>query len=248
MNEKEIHFINDLNMGKRNFFLKEFDKTIDSEGYKRKVFLREFMLALFKAVRVEKVEKHFEVPSFQLSSMDKIKPLRMKIFKPMVVDPIYPKAVKRVPYPSPIPMHQLKPAIKRALAKKILPPLKPKHKNVYMVEGNLYYSAEIVDKSYLDQVKSLLNSPGVKAVYIDGLHKPLLVDYLDYSQLLTEIEFSDGNRLNNMIKKFSKEQGVRFSKEKLAILEKLKDGSFLQANLGDDFIDPKFILKKGKIL
>lgn len=270
MNEEETYFIDDPGFKDRKYLLDKVDSFVDPLNYRKKVFLRDFVLELIRASRPKEARKipNVEirlkpVPKLPQIDLNSIRSVPSEIKEPVMPvkehyeqrrimvpvpkpDKIYP--VKTFPYPKPTPLYQLKPIIKRNLLKKKLPFLKSKSKDVFVEEGKLYYSAKINNKTYLDQVKSIINDPRVSAMYCDGVNKPLYVDYLNYSQILTKIGFSDKNRLNNMIKKFSEENGIRISNDKPVILEKLKNGIIFQASLGSDFIEPRFIIKKGKIL
>lgn len=254
MIEKEPYFIDDPDVKDRNYFLKEFSKTIDSNGYRKKVFLREFLLAIIKS---HKKAKRNIVPKIKfeninplrrdLTNVRKIRPIRFPIpaqFIPPTNEIIRTISVKKLPYPQPKPIYQLKPVIRRSLKRKKLPYLKSKNKDVFLEGGKIYYMVQRRSKDYLDQVKNILSDPAVNAVYVDGVNKPLLVDYAGYSQLSTKIEFSDVKKLNNMVKKFAKENGIKIDDNNPVFLERLKDGSLFQGRLGDDFIEPGFAIKK----
>ena len=116
-----------------------------------------------------------------------------------------------------------------------------------MESGKLFYGGKILE-NYSDQLFELLGDTGVRAIYCDGVNKPLFIDYLGYPHIETKIVFNSRKRLNALIKRFARKNSIRFEKNKPIVLEKLEDGSIFQGNLGDDFIDPMFIIKKGKDL
>ncbi len=129
-----------------------------------------------------------------------------------------------------------------------------KDENVIEQNGKHYYISNVDEKKkgflslskgkdIISKIDNLMKDPDVKAVYCDGVNHEIKVDYKENHKLLTDIIFKNAKELNNAITLFGKRAGKNISSKEPLLNDMMKNGVLIQASLGNEFVNGKFILK-----
>jgi len=121
--------------------------------------------------------------------------------------------------------------------------------------GKKYYIANLDEKKkgifglsksndIISKIDNLMKDPDIKAVYCDGINSEIKVDYKENHKLLTDILFKDTKELNKVIILFGKRAGKNVSTKEPILNDMMKNGVLVQATLGNEFVNGKFILKR----
>lgn len=89
----------------------------------------------------------------------------------------------------------------------------------------------------------LMQDLNVKAIYVDGINKPVIVETSQADKCQTNIVFGDPEELNGLIKKIAKATGNEISESK-PILGTVFQGFKIQAILGIGNATSKLVIKK----
>lgn len=93
------------------------------------------------------------------------------------------------------------------------------------------------------RIDPLIYDDNVKAIYCDGLNKPVTIEFRDIGKVKTNIVFSETKDLNNLLAKLAKATGSELSESK-PILDTVYQGYRIQAVLGIGDASSKLIIKK----
>jgi hypothetical protein len=94
------------------------------------------------------------------------------------------------------------------------------------------------------RIDPLLQDTNVKAIYVDGINKPVIVDFGENEEKIeTNVMFTDPEDLNVLIKKLAKLTGTELNEQK-PIMNTIFQGFRIQATLGIGGTTSKLIIKK----
>lgn len=93
------------------------------------------------------------------------------------------------------------------------------------------------------KLDTFMQDLNVKAIYVDGINKPIVVETSQYQRGQSNLAFNDAEDLNTLIKKLAKATSNEISEEK-PILDTVFQGFKIQAVLGIGNAASKLIIKK----
>ncbi len=91
-------------------------------------------------------------------------------------------------------------------------------------------------------IDEMIMDPDVNAIYCNGPNNPLLVNYGDKGKIATRVQFKTKKEVNDVIKKFAKRGNL--NPDKNPILDFGFDGFRVEATLGNEILNPRFVLRR----
>ncbi|MBU2475300.1 MAG: hypothetical protein KKC38_02185 [Nanoarchaeota archaeon] len=239
----EIKFLVDETLEGREKLLKDINELLEYKPVDQHArFLRDFTHCLIKASGFKPSTDYKQVQPFvgntNVHVIQKSRPLKPLSFKLPKVR-LIPRGSKKV-------------QTMRTVSKKKRAPLNvPKPIQSGMLDdklevknGSYYYNVkEKVKQNEFKEMTALVQDNDVKAIYFEGMGKPVLIDYKEKEKVYTKVFLKDLKKVNKTIMIIAKKAKVKISK-KDSFFDVVYKNMRIQGNLGTKFASPKLVMKK----
>jgi len=128
-----------------------------------------------------------------------------------------------------------------------------KDDNITEKDGKYFYNVgEEKKKSFLSfggsgfisKIDKLIKDPNIDAIYCEGVNVPIKIDYKNHSKLNTNIIFKNNKDINSLIRVLAKRASKKVSSKEPVFNGIMKNSMKVQATLGSEYVNGKFILKR----
>lgn len=175
------------------------------------------------------------------------------LYKPKVIKRIERQKKKGIELSVPVPDRVIK--FKKDAFRISVPKQDEIAKDEHIVEenGKFFYAVKGQDKKgflsfggsgMISKVDKLIMDPNIDAIYCEGANVPVKVDYKGHSKINTNVIFKKTKDINNIIKILAKRARKKVSVKEPIVDGRMKNSMRVQATLGSDYVNGKFVLKR----